>query len=517
MAASSSTTLIKVTLERCQVVGNMANSTGKSSGGGGAYIQTAANVTIVDSLFQSNKASSSSSLGGGLALVNSPAALRGTNFSSNAGGSGGAVTSYVTQPYQVDIDIIGCFFLNNSAVQNGGAVYSYRVRSTSSVSSVFKGNEALVSGGGLASFNGVSSSVASCSFDVNSASSGSALSFSSMSGDITVTSSSITRGLSAVNGAIMIQSCSRASISGCLVQGNICPSSVCQGGGAFFYLTPLVSVVESNFLQNQANYGGGIWAGSVGPSNSSAVVNIISSRFSWNAATANGGALYLSQVSGTSSSVTNCSFEGDSALVEGSAIFNFNPSSPVLLAPLNLNCSLITSLGLPTAVCSSKAVPSPPFPPPPPPSPTPPPPLPSPLPPAAVLGASSSSVDGKVVGLAVGLSLGLLLVVALALIFVWWQKRKGSPTPDSSLSLKTSPSGSSDKNIDSIYIKVDETKETIQTKESSSTAITSTGLLSPGSSQSRVTPSEPSCLLSSILSASRSHLKNKVSISLMQY
>jgi parallel beta-helix repeat protein len=233
-------------------------------GAGDGSVVTANNVDSTAKLDGFTITEGSASIGGGMCNKNSSPTVTNCTFSGNStAGSGGGMCNYNSSSPVVT----GCMFSSNSA---GVAGETYKL------------------GGGMYNYNSSSPVVVSCIFSGNSASDG---------GGIANWASSPT-------------------VTDCTFLAN---SVTYGGGGMGNWVSSTPAVTGCTFTGNSAGGGGGMYSDNSRP----AVANCF---FSNNSATGDGGGGMYNWAS-SSSTVTNCTFTGNSA-TNGSGILNSNSSSP---------------------------------------------------------------------------------------------------------------------------------------------------------------------------------------------
>jgi hypothetical protein len=250
--------------------------------GGGIYVYSYGTVTLTDVTLANDSAQS---YGGGLyndgyaTLTVSESVFSGNSASSATYGFGGGVynAKYAT------LTLIDSSFTNNSAGPEGGGVFNFGTLTVSD--SVFSRNSTKYDGGGIC--NDGTGTVIGSSFSNNTAKSGGGLwNF----GTATVTDSTFTNN-SANN------SDPSAPVNDISTGGGLCVNS------------GTVTVTDSVFVGNSAGGGGGLY--------SNGAVTVIDSTFSDNSATnalAGGGGLW--NIYGTAT-VINCTVSGNFAAYGG--------------------------------------------------------------------------------------------------------------------------------------------------------------------------------------------------------
>ncbi len=231
-----------------------SNFTGNTGNMGGAFfVNGPINVSFINSSFKDNVAGRGNGDGGVLYSFNSYLSFKECNFSNNkADREGGAIAHYYG-----NLTVDNCNFTDNSASANGGAIYRAGAGNlkTNISNCNFVSNNATVDGGALFVDDNVANvSVSNCSFVSNKAVQNGGGIFVIDRTNITIANSQFNN-----NQAVL--------------------------GGAIFSNSSLI-VNNSSFVGNNASSGGAIYA------DSNSKLNITSSNFSKNIASANGGAIF---------------------------------------------------------------------------------------------------------------------------------------------------------------------------------------------------------------------------------
>lgn len=135
--------------------------------GGALYLggwYNTSNAYITDTTFTNNIAGGS----GGASRHDERFKAKYTNclFSGNTGQNGGAIYRPVAQGYKDDHPIDNCLFINNTAIDTGGAVYLY-IAFPKFTNCAFLGNNAGVNGGAVACYNDSDAAFRNCVFSGN--------------------------------------------------------------------------------------------------------------------------------------------------------------------------------------------------------------------------------------------------------------------------------------------------------------------------------------------------------------
>jgi len=186
--------------------------------------------------------------------------------------------------------VLDCRFVNNTATDDGGAIYwhnrgilsylnSNLVRGCSFVNNTVTGN-----GGGAIFFAGgeneYDTTVENCNFEGNSAPTG---------------------------GAIYYMSEYTATVTDCNFTGN---TATVDGGAVYFWYQG--TVTNCNFTDNSAYYGGAVYFLDQG--------TVSNCNFTGNTASRYGGAVYFDETG----NVTNCNFTDNTATRDGGAVYFSN-------------------------------------------------------------------------------------------------------------------------------------------------------------------------------------------------
>ena len=167
------------------VLENVTISDSAANYGGGVYAWgTMGSLTVTDSVFQNNSATSASPYGGGaifMRSLNGPITITGSTFDGNTSNYYGGAIEIYDEAFSIDKSS----FSNNTATNSGGAIYVSGVNSptTSSISnSTFSGNTAGPSGsnnfgGGIYYYYGVHE-ITNSTFSGNTAQIGAGIAFS---------------------------------------------------------------------------------------------------------------------------------------------------------------------------------------------------------------------------------------------------------------------------------------------------------------------------------------------------
>lgn len=216
---------------------NVAVGTMSGDNGGAISLdEVGGPIRIVNSLFDGNQAHR----GGAVAILNSPTAavtVTGTEFTSNEATGNDAGALYVVIAASLTLDDVG--FVDNSAGENGGAVYLYGLPTVTVTSSDFARNTTTGNGsGGAVYFDRLvtTASIDSSSFTGNSstgAGSGGAVSagLNGPIGSLRVSGTTFTDNTAPEGGAVFLETFSADSwIQNSVFTGNTATSGFGTGG-----------------------------------------------------------------------------------------------------------------------------------------------------------------------------------------------------------------------------------------------------------------------------------------------
>ncbi len=267
------------------------------------------------------------------------------NFSYNQAGSAAALLI----GWATNFNVTNCNFKFNDALSNGGGAIRLRtgVNSIRITDSVFINNTAPTQAGAVHFSSGQGNqniSVINCDFINNSANSGGALLFQCPNGTVKDSRFNDNKALDTYGGAIYWD-----GSYGNVINSNFTNNNATLGGGAIYSTGASPSITLSKFEYNNASEGGAIYFS--GTPNGI----ITNSTFNHNNATSNGGALYVSgtlftliDVNFTNDNasyggalyldvgayINHCLFDHESATVDGGAIYlnTVSVTDPSLLA-----------------------------------------------------------------------------------------------------------------------------------------------------------------------------------------
>jgi len=263
-----------ITIENSSFTNNKATSTG------GAIFNEAVMTISGNSTFSGNI---SDVMGGAITNSNILTLVDVTIKDNRAGAYGGAMYN------NYSADITNTNFIGNSAVEGGGAIINYGgldIKDSTFIGNIQTGTHY----GGGAIFNyGGTNSLTNTTFKGNSA--------------------DLNNG-----GAIFNDSGCQTTIKDSTFGGTITgEGNSAINGGAIYNASGLVSVENTKFINNKASTDGGAIF-------NSANTNLLASTFSGNSATSNGGAIFNSS---GAMSVQNDTFSNNLSTINGGAIYNY--------------------------------------------------------------------------------------------------------------------------------------------------------------------------------------------------
>ena len=294
-------------IDNCSFINNTAIDKG-----GAVYINNPVSNSKINSEFINNTASR----GGAIFFNNETAGtiINGYFEGNEAVKFGGAL--YFQS--NVHDNIISAEFNNNRVINStGGAIFIRNVAENNQFTSTFRRNNAALAGGGIFFFNTANNNNFSCQFISNVAgSSGGAIVFYNYTNNNHFTGQFINNtalgresGVTNGNGgAITFTNISR----NCLFDNcNFINNTAAEHGGAINYRLPLINVsFNSNFINNEAKYGGAI----------SAVNGTFTNVSFLNNYAQYGGAIYFSK----SGALINSTFVNNSAMDGGAILTSGN-------------------------------------------------------------------------------------------------------------------------------------------------------------------------------------------------
>ncbi len=279
---------------------SMYESNKALSGKGGAIyaIMTGAGtnslVDINSSAFKFNEAGVD---GGAIYNTNPTLDIETVYFESNKalGGSGGAI--YNTG----NLSVATSSFQNNTATSNGGAIYTEKTASISDTN--FTANQTQANGGAIYNNTGAQT-ISNSAFITNKSTQDGGAVYGGV--QQTVSSSAFSQNQAGGNGGALF-----VGANSSFVNSNFTSNTASGKGGAIYNNLGEQSISKSSFYANKASSdGGAIYAG--------AKNTISSSDFSNNTSSGKGGALYA----GGGSVISNSNFYYNTASSDGGAVYN---------------------------------------------------------------------------------------------------------------------------------------------------------------------------------------------------
>lgn len=338
-----------VTITDCTFANNYRE--GGDGGGKGAAIWFAGDealdsLTVSDSDFLGNVADH----GGAIYAQYAPVSIIGCTFQNNQALSGNGGAIFLKSASSATIS--DCTFSNNASQVNGGALYlsdSTATIQNSTFSNNWAGNGGTVFGisvtmpgnGGAISIESASSAtISDCTFDINSATCGGAV--SAAYSELTVQHSNFNANIAGAGGALSLAH-TATSLDECNFTSNKADQpfndfEAFNGGAILFTGCADLNVTDSNITNNVAIYSGG---GLYFTGNNLALTN---TTFNDNRAGENGGGLYLSSSGFTEASLDEVVFSSNSAEY-GGGIFAENIDTLLRLDSVGLIGNDATSAG----------------------------------------------------------------------------------------------------------------------------------------------------------------------------
>ncbi|NIU58614.1 MAG: hypothetical protein GWN67_20185 [Phycisphaerae bacterium] len=273
------------TVTNCTFSGNISTY---SYNGGGMINADDSNATVTNCTFRDNLAV----IGGGMGNINcSPTVTNCTFHDNHASAGGGMSNRYNSSPTVTD-----CTFSGNDASENGGGMYNEEDCSPTVTDCTFSGNEASDRGGGMYNFTNSNPTLSNCIFIGNSS-----------------TGTNYYNG----GGGIFNDLYSSLTVTNCTFSGNWSNNRA----GGMYNTSSSPTLTNCTFSSNTARlYGGGIY-------NDNSLPKVTNCIFNHNEAEqASGGG--IANYRGSNSTVTNCTFRGNSASA-GGGIRNWDSSPTV--------------------------------------------------------------------------------------------------------------------------------------------------------------------------------------------
>ncbi len=288
-------------LDGFTIVGGNSNLGYPHNAGAGLIISDYGSPTLSNCTFGANYASSA---GGAIWLKNSDAILTDCVFTDNQSGYfAGAFYAYE----EFSGSLIGCTFMNNTAVNSGGAV---RIRRSLPVieNCTFADNGSGESGGGIIITDQGFSELLDCHFERNTAAGRAGAIYVGEQASAAIKGCIFLQNTGPYGGAVRFSAAEEVAVYDCTFTANTASS----GGGLYNYGTRNLTVTNCYFLGNQAiHYAGALLASQSG---STEIFNCV---FAENGANY-GGAIRFE--SGHPGFIRNCTFYGNAASTRYNAI-----------------------------------------------------------------------------------------------------------------------------------------------------------------------------------------------------
>ena len=273
-------------------------------------------LEITESVFMENNAIVS---GGAIYLSNiSNTILSKINCSKNFAGYGGVIYLLNSQPNAI-LNIVECFFIENTSTDFGGAIIIKSPGNSSIIKSNFLNN--LADSGALYVSNSVSNSITEiteCIFIENNATTSAGAIYIDNFGNISIIHCNFFKNVAASAAAICLGSSETNSMFKIIDSVFIENNSPFLGGAIYMQNYGKTSINRSNFSNNFATSGAAIY---FLKSNSDSMLEILDCAFIENNSTMNGGAIYMRN-SGNSS-IMRSIFKNNFAAF-GAGIYNLN-------------------------------------------------------------------------------------------------------------------------------------------------------------------------------------------------
>jgi len=265
--------------------------------GGGIYHNTGT-LTVTNSTLSNNSAT----LGGGIFNTGTLSVASSILTNNSANSFGGGI-------YNSNSLTVTDSTLSGNSASSGSGIYNNSGTTTIVTNSTFSGNDATV-GGGIYNTSSSTITLTNSAFSDNSASEGGGI--NNEGGALTVTDSTFSRNrANAWGGGILNDGGSTATVTNSIFSNNSSIGGGFGGGGITNFA--MLTVTNSTFSGNSANFGGGI-------ENINGTLTIANSTFSGNSANNFGGGIYNN---GTTTAM-NSTFSGNSAINLGGGIYNGN-------------------------------------------------------------------------------------------------------------------------------------------------------------------------------------------------
>ena len=301
---------------------DFADNTANSSGGA-IWRRGNANghATLDNVSFTSNRVLTNSYGGGGIYFSDFSteimSILNGSNFVENQASSGGAI--YL--PNGSTLVIEDATFTGNIASRQGGAIYSSNGAMIDITLSAFNGNQATGDGGAIYSSNGAID-ITSSAFNGNQATGGGAIYSSNGAIDITLSAfngNQATGDGGAINAANTNLTIATSSFGDIAIVDS---GNTANRGGAIYSFNAFLDISNTDFAGNTANSSGGaIWRrGNKTAQDYSSFTDVAFTNNTALSTSYGGGAIYISDFSTETMSVSHSLFDGNTA-AQGAAFY----------------------------------------------------------------------------------------------------------------------------------------------------------------------------------------------------
>lgn len=288
-------------LDGFTIIGGNSNLGYPHNAGTGLIISDYGSPTLSNCVFVANYASSG---GGAIWLKNSDSILTDCVFTDNRSGYyAGAFYAYE----EFSGSLIGCTFMNNTAVNSGGAV---RIRRSLPFieNCTFADNSSGESGGGIIVTDQGVSEILNCHFEHNTAVGRAGAIYVGEQASASIEGCVFSQNTGPYGGAVRLAAAGEVAVYDCTFTANTASS----GGGLYNYGARKLAVTNSYFIDNQAiHYAGALLASQSG---STEIFNCV---FAENAANY-GGAIRFE--SGNPGFIRNCTFYGNAASTQYNAV-----------------------------------------------------------------------------------------------------------------------------------------------------------------------------------------------------
>ena len=279
---------------------------------------TAFDINIVGCTFLNNSAIDGI---GGAMWVNQSTysiSIKYCTFQDNSATIGGGVGLVNTTG---NIHIMGCTFLNNSATNgSGGAVWLDQSTVNITITySTFQNNVVTGGSGGAVRFGGLVVNVilTQCTFEDNNAMNAGAVCFHESAGDVSITNCTFQNNTAGTVGAVwLFKSSGNISITNCIFENNNATSDDGSGGAVCLDTSNIICYIKNSTFQNNSAKSGG---GCVHIQQSEGNLSITNCIFHNCVSYDDGGAFNTFQ-STVNANIINCIFQKNSANHSGGAV-----------------------------------------------------------------------------------------------------------------------------------------------------------------------------------------------------